>query len=254
MQPIRLPRVAAKMKSFVEVETASHGRAIEIRQTKQAAIVTASDGHQLCRIQAPPADNVPLEPVEPFLVDGREFAKAAAAVGCGRMEKASPDERPLVVFRFDDQDGKRFAGIAGPEGAPQTLAVPYGKMPACEGIIDRIQGEVASGMTRAVVRVDPHFLQSLADTAVAMGITSIEIAFASRWNFMLAEGTAPDGCDLAVAIAGIGDVALPATATATAECNAMTFVMPQPKAKRSSSRRASSSAAKPLPFPDDIPF
>jgi hypothetical protein len=253
MQPIRLPRVAAKMKSFVEVETASHGRAIEIKQTSRAAIVTASDGHQLCRIQAPAADNVPLEPVEPFLVDGREFAKAAAAVGCSRTEKASPDDRPLVVVRFDDKDGKQFAGIAGPEGAPQTLAVPYGKMPDCAGIIERIQGEVASGMTRAVVRVDPHFLQSLADTAVAMGITSIEIAFAPRWNFMLAEGTAPDGCAMAVAIAGIGDIQHPATTVAVADHNALTFVMPQPKAKRSGSRKQSSTA-KALPFPDDIPF
>jgi hypothetical protein len=251
MQPIRLPRVAAKMKSFVEVETATHGRAVEISQTKADTIVIASDGRQLCRIQAPAPAGTIFEPVEPFLVDGRDLAKAAAAVGCSRTERIVPGEidRPLVVVRIDD----KTVGIAGPEGTPQTVAIPYGKMPNCSTIIEAIQGEVASGMTKAVARVHPHYLQSLADTAVALGITSIEIAFAPRWNFMLAEGTAPDGCTLSVAVAGIGEINLNATPVATADGDALTFTMPEAKPRRSSSRRPRPEE-KALPFPDDLPF
>jgi len=251
MNPIRLPRVAAKMKEFAEVETASHGRAVEIQQTKAAAIITAADGHQLCRITAPaPAGSV-LEPVEPFLVDARDLGKAAAAVGCSRTEKVLPGEgeRPLVVFKVDAKQ----VGITGPEGSPQLVQIPFGSMPNCTGIIDTIQAEAASGMTKAVARVDPRLLQSLADTAVAMGIGSIEITFASRWNFMLAEGVAPDGCSVQVAIAGIGEVKIADAATAPPAPDAMTFTMPVPK-QRSSSKRKPSNDVLPLSLEDDLPF
>lgn len=257
MKPIRLPRVATKMKQFVEVETASHGRAIEIAQTKAGAVVTASDGRQLCRLQAPPPAGTTPEVVDPFLVDARNFAKAAAAVGCSRTEKPASDDasqpsaadRPLVVVKVDE----KTVGIAGPEGSPQTVGIAWGKMPNAAAVIDVIQAEVASGMTTAVARVNPHFLQSLADTAVAMGITSMEIAFAPRWNFMLAEGAAPDGCTIAVAIAGIGDVKLAEPSTMRAEDQAMTFTMPEAKPRSGTTRRAKPQEQE-LSFMDDIPF
>ena len=91
MNPIRLPRVAAKMREFAEVETASHGRAVEIQQTKAAAIITAADGHQLCRITAPAAAGAVLEPVEPFLVDARDLGKAAAAQGLCELANLDGD-------------------------------------------------------------------------------------------------------------------------------------------------------------------
>jgi hypothetical protein len=256
MNPIRLPRVAAKMSRFAEVETASHGRAVEIQQTKTAVMMTAADGHQLCRITAPAPAGTVLEPEAPFLVDARDLSKAAAAVGCSRTEKITGEgERPLVVFPIVVDD-KPKVGITGPEGSPQLVSVPYGSMPNCTGIIDTIQGEAASGMTRAVARVDPHYMQSLADTAIAMNIPVMEITFAPRWNFLLAEGTAPDGCMIQVAIAGIGDVTIdnatttPPAAAASAE---MTFTMPVAKG-RSNAKRKPSNDVLPLSFESDIPF
>lgn len=254
MNPIRLPRVAAKMKTFAEVETASHGRAVEIRQTSSAAIVIAADGHQLCRIVAPAPAGTALEVVEPFLVDGRDLAKAAAAVGCSRTEKVVPrdGERPLVVFKVDATQ----VAIAGPEGSPQLVAVPYGSMPNCSGIIDTIQAEAASGMTRAVARLDPRLLQSLADTAIAMGIGSVEITFAPRWNYLLAEGTAPDGCTLEVAVAGIGEAKVvdPATAPAApADDDGMTFTMPVAKTRATPKTKRPAQSLR-LSFEDDLPF
>jgi hypothetical protein len=254
MIPIRLPRVAAKMRDFAEVETVSHGRAVEIHQTKTAAIVTAADGHQLCRIVAEAPAGTSLEPAEPFLIDGRDLAKAAAAVGCSRTEKIVPGEadRPLVVFKVDPKQ----AGITGPEGSPQLLPIAPGAMPNCVGIIDAIQGEAASGMTKAVARINPRFLQSLADTAVAMNVGSIEITFAPRWNFMLAEGSSPDGCTIQVAIAGIGEVKLVEATQekpSAVDTDSLTFTMPEPR-QRSSSKRKPPSGSLRLSFEDDLPF
>ena len=158
-------------------------------------------------------------------------------------------DRPLVVFKVDAKQ----VGITGPEGSPQLVQIPFGSIPNCTGIIDTIQAEAASGMTKAVARVDPRLLQSLADTAVAMGIGSIEITFAPRWNFMLAEGTAPDGCTIQVAIAGIGEVKIADAASAPPAPDAMTFTMPVAK-QRNSSKRKPSNDVLPLSFEDDLPF
>jgi hypothetical protein len=158
-------------------------------------------------------------------------------------------ERPLVVFKVDAKQ----VGITGPEGSPQLVQIPFGSMPNCTGIIDTIQAEAASGMTKAIARVDPRLLQSLADTAVAMNVGEIEIVFAPRWNFMGASGTAPDGCTIDVAIAGIGDVKIADAATAPPAPDAMTFTMPMPKT-RSTSKRKPSNDVLPLSFEDDLPF
>lgn len=264
MTMIRLPRAAAKLKAFIEFETETHGRALEIRQTDRGAVIAAGDGRQLCRIVAPAPAGMQATPVDPFLIDARDFAKAAAAVGCSRttaLATADPSrpaaaDRPLIVARVDD----KHAAIAGPEGQPQTVKIPVGTMPNAAGIIDRIQGEAASGMTKAVGRVNPRYLQSLADTAVAMGIERIEFTFAPRWNFLLAEGTAPDGCEVAIAIAGIGDVpfeAMPSPPPPTPTGGVLVFTMPATSKPRSSSRRTAKvkqPEALPLSFEDDLPF
>jgi hypothetical protein len=89
-----------------------------------------------------------------------------------------------------------------------------------------------------------------------MNIPVMEITFAPRWNFLLAEGTAPDGCMIQVAIAGIGDVTIdnatttPPAAAASAE---MTFTMPVAKG-RSNAKRKPSNDVLPLSFESDIPF
>jgi len=261
MNAIRLPRAAAKLKTFAEVETASHGRAIEIRQTESAAVIVAADGHMLCRIVAPPPAHTDPKPVPPFLVDARDFAKAAAAVGCSRTETftttdpAKPDgkDRPLIVARLDD----KTVAVAGPEGEPQTVAVPPGAMPDCENLITIIQGEAASGMTKAVGRVNPRYLQAAADMAVAMGLDTIELTFAPRWNFLLAEGTGPDGCEVSLAVAGIGDIDFESMPTQPPPppSAAMTFTIPQPKPRTKSTKpKRTKSTTEALSFMDDLPF
>lgn len=264
MNPIRLPRAAAKLKAFAEVVTATHDRAIEIRQDAAAAIVTAADGHQLCRITAPPPAGTTPGPVDPFLVDARAFSKAATEVGCGRTEPlASVDaehvaaqDRPLVVVRIDD----KTVGIAGPEGTPQSITVAPGAMPDCARIVDGILADAIDGGTKAVVRLDPRFLQNLADTAVALGLPSIEITFSPKLNFIAAEGRGADGCTARFAIAGIGEIDFEAIAArqrpAWERDDDLTFTMPEVKPPKAASprRRRSKKRDATLPFPDDIPF
>jgi hypothetical protein len=262
MTAIRLPRAAAKLKAFAEIETASHGRAIEIRQTESAAVIVAADGHMLCRIVAPPPAHAPATPVPPFLVDARDFAKAAAAVGCSRTEplattdatEVAGKDRPLLVARVDDNT----VAIAGPEGEPQTVAIPYGAMPDCESLVDVIQAEAASGMTKAVARVNPRFLQAVADMAVAMSLPTIELTFAPRWNFLLAEGTGPDGCAVSLAVAGVGEIDFQTVPhqppPPPPAANAMTFTIPEPKKRTKPAAKPKPSQNEALSFMDELPF
>ena len=257
---IRLPRAAAKLKVFAETVTASHDRAVEIRQDATGAIVAAADGHQLCRITAPPAEGTVPTKVEPFLVDARAFAKAAGDVGCGRTEAlvssdpqhVAAQDRPLVVARVEE---KKVA-IAGPDGSPQTITTVSGAMPDCARIIDVIRDEATAGGTKAVARIDPRLLQNVADLAVAMGLASIEITFAPRLNYIMAEGTGPDGCAAEFAIAGIGEIDFEAIAARPRPAwevdDALTFTMPQAK-PRATTRRNPKPPETPL-FMDDLPF
>jgi hypothetical protein len=265
MNPIRLPRAIAKLKAFAETVTASHGRSIEIRQDATGATVTAADGHHLCRIIAPPPAGTTPGVVEPFLVDARAFSKAATEVGCGRTEAlvsadpehVAPQDRPLVVVKIDEET----VGIAGPEGTPQTVKLgarlTAGQMPDCARIIDGIQAEAIDGETKAIARLDPRYLQNVADTAVALGITAIEITFSPKLNFFAAEGRGPDGCTAHFAIAGVGEIDFEAIASrqrpAWERDDALTFTMPEVKARKGSSSRRSKSRDLELPF-DDIPF
>lgn len=260
MNPIRLPRVAAKLKSFAEVVTKSHDRAIEIRQDETGATITAADGHQLCRIFAPPPAGTTPGKVEPFLVDARSFSKAAAEVGCSRTEalattdpkEVDAKDRPLVVVRVDE----KTVGIAGPDGSPQTTAVAPGRMPDSARIIDRILDEAIAGGTKAVARLDPTFLQNVADAAVAMGLREIELTFSPKLNFIAAQGTGPDGCLAQFAIAGIGEVNFDEIATrerpAWERDEDLIFEMPEPKSRKTTTRRIKPQTL-PLPM-DDIPF
>jgi hypothetical protein len=260
MNPIRLPRAAAKLKAFAETVTTSHDRAIELRQDETAAIVTAADGHQLCRITAPPPAGTTPGKVEPFLVDARTFSKAAGEVGCGRTtplvssgpDHVAPEDRPLVVVKVDD----KTVGVAGPEGTPQTITPMAGRMPDCVRIVDGIRHDAATGGTKAVARLDPRFLQNVADTAVAAGLATIEITFSSKLNFIMAEGVAPDGCKVEFAIAGIGEIDFEEIKARPLEPweadDALTFTMPEAKPRKSVKRTKKAQDLE-LPF-DDIPF
>lgn len=260
MNPIRLPRAAAKLRAFAEIVTVTHDRSIEIRQDEGGATITVADGHQLCRITAPPPAGTTPGKVDPFLVDARDFAKAATAVGCGRTETlvsvdadhVAAKDRPLLVVKIDEKS----VGVAGPEGSPQTITVAPGRMPDAMRIVNGIRAQAIDGTTKAIAKVDPRFLQNVADTAVALGIGTVEITCAPALNFILLEGVGPDGCRAEFAIAGIGEIDFEAIASrdrpAWEQDDALTFTMPEVKPRRSTTKPKKSQELD-LPF-DDIPF
>jgi hypothetical protein len=254
MNPIRLPRVAAKAKTFAETETRTHSRCLELRQSEAGAVLTVGDGHTLCRITAPAPAGVVLGNVEPFLVDARAFAKAAGDVGCGRTEplvSAGPElvdhrDRPLTVAKLD----AKTLGVAGPEGEPKTLDVEPGTMPDSTRIFDGIRAE-----GRLVARVDPRFLQSAADVAVAAGVTAIDVTFTPRLNFLATAGTSRDGTIVEVAVAGIGEVVsqdAPRPAWELDQDDPLVFTMADSKPRKAAPRKSKTQRPT-LPL-DDIPF
>jgi hypothetical protein len=187
------------------------------------------------------------------LIDAKVLGKAATAVGCGRLVD-DPADRSLLVAQMDE----KTAIITGREGEPQTVPTEYGSLPNVDGIVDTIQAEAASGMTRNVVKLDVRWLQHAADAAAALGVATVTITFAPRWNHLLVEGTTENGIEATFAVAGIGNV-LQETGDKPAPPpdDAMTFTLSEGRASGPRKR----SPAKPKEpdgfsqkFIDDLPF
>jgi hypothetical protein len=251
MKAIRLPPAVTKLRQFMTATTPTHGQAVEFKQDQhRGLVVTACDGRHLARVTIPAA---PADTVDPVLVDAKILGKAATAVGCGRVAEDAAD-RSLLIARMDE----KTAIIAGKEGEPQTVPVEYGSLPNVDGIVDTIQGEAASGMTRNVVRLDVRWLQHVADAAAALGVEAVTLTFAPRWNHLLLEGTADDGIEATFAVAGIGDV-LQETADRPAPPpdDAMTFTLTE--GRPAGSRKRSPNKPKDddgfsQKFLDELPF
>jgi hypothetical protein len=250
MNPIRLPAAAAILPQL------SDAKAAEIRQARHGATITLSGTKTFCQVLAPPppgAGHAVI--VEPFVVDVSALARVAEAVG---LAGGTPrDGRPLTMIRISPE----VVGVVGPAGSPQTI--PVSKLPpGAETVIDAVQGEAASGMTRAVAVVETDYLRRLGEACIASGITAVEITFAPRWNAILAEARLADGCEItfgSIGINGERTVAREAEAKPEAPATAspvksgslvFTVAGPKPRAKRAAR------PAKPerLSFEDDLPF
>lgn len=247
MNPIRLPAAAAILPQLSDAKTA------EIRQARHGATITLSGAKAFCQVLAPPPPGAgDAEPADPFVVDAAELARAAEAVGL--PGGGHGEARPMMVVRITPE----VVGIAGPSGTPQTI--PVSKLPpGAETVIDAVQGEAASGMTRAVAVVETDYLRRLGEVCIASGITAVEITFAPRWNAILAEARLADGCEIAFGSIGInGERTITREAEPMPEAPASKPASPlvftvagtKPRAKR---------AARPmkperLSFEDDLPF
>jgi hypothetical protein len=199
MKPMRLPPAVSKLRQFMTATTPTHGQAVEFKQDQhRGLVVTACDGRHLARVTIPATA---ADTVDPVLIDAKTLGKAATAVGCGRIAD-DPADRSLLVAQMD----VKTAIIAGKEGEPQTVPVEYGSLPNVDGVIDTIQAEAASGMTRNVVHLDVRWLQHVADAAAALGVETVTLTFAPRWNHLLVEGTTAAGIETTFAVAGIGNV------------------------------------------------
>ena len=232
MNPIRLPRAA------VQLVAAAGAELVRIEQKAEGAMLTVAAGRRVLQLAAEPGGGT----VQPFIVQADDLARAAATAGAAAPGPAG--ERPLVVVRISDA----VAGIAGPCGTPQTIAILPATFPDCTGQIDAVQGERASGMTRAVAAADPRYLLELAEAAMAIGCTAVQFTFAPRFGAVLAEAEA-EGLVATVVLAGdaMPSAAVPAVAEAD---DPLTFTMPAAM-PRAPQRRA---PVNPPPIPDDLPW
>jgi len=236
MNPIRLPRAAVQL-----VAAAAPGDLVQIQQRAEAAVLTVAAGQRVLRLAAMPGPHAGT--VDPFAVSAGDLAKAAEEVGASGPGPAG--ELPLVVVRIS----ATAAGIAGPSGTPQTITISAMPFPDCSGQIDAVEGERASGMTRAVAAAEPRHLLELAEAALAIGCTAVQFTFAPRFGAVLAEAEAV-GVAATVVLTGQAhaEPVLPAVAAA----DPMVFTMPEATPRRAAKR----SAAKPPPlsFEDEIPW
>jgi hypothetical protein len=187
------------------------------------------------------------------LIDAKTLGKAATAVGCGRIAD-DPADRSLLVAAMDTKS----AIISGPTGEPQIAPSEYGALPNVDGIVDTIQAEAASGMTRNVVKLDVRWLQHVADAAAAVGLELVTLTFAPRWNHLLVEGTTVGGVEATFAVAGIGNV-LQETADRPAPPpdDGMTFTLAEGRAggtRKRSPTKPKDPEGFSQKFIDDLPF
>jgi len=250
MNPIRLP------VGIVLIEQIGGADAVDIRQTREGAVVTAAGPRHFARVVAPPMPGVDAPPAGPLVIDARALVQAAAAVGCSMA--VAPAGRPLMVVPINAE----IVGIVGPAGTPQTIPTSGSAVADCSGMIDTIQGEAASGMTKQVAVIETEYLGKLATVAIAMGITAVEVTIALRWDALLAEGRMPDGSEASFGITGIVGPATIAThrpvvvepmTEPEGDADPLTFFVPDPKARRGGNGRKSKPDASRANL-TDLPF
>lgn len=237
MNPIRLPRAAVQLAGVADAAL------VQIEQQAAGVVFTVAAGERVLRLAA--TADAALATVQPFTISAIDFTRAGEAVGAAGPGQAG--ELPLVVVRISAE----VAGIAGPAGTPQTVAIMQTAFPDCSGCIDRAEGERASGMTRAVAAADPRHLLELAEAAVAIGCTAVQFTFAPRFGLVLAEAEA-SGIAATVVLAGEKPEQIESVASATADDDPLVFTMAGSKPRRTA--RGSTSKPKPLACEADLPW
>lgn len=238
MKPIRLPRAAVQL-----VAAAAPGDPVRIEQQPAGAVLTVAAGRRVLQLST--ALEAQAGTVEPFTVSAGDLVRAAEAVGAAGPGES--DERPLVVVV---RISATAAGIAGPSGCPQTITISTTPFPDCSGQIDAVQGERASGMTRAVGAAEPRHLLELAEAALAIGCTAVQFTFAPRFGAVLAEAEA-EGLAATVVLTGEArpEQSMPVVET---DDDPLVFTMPVATPRRAA--RGSSAKPPPLSFEDEIPW
>jgi hypothetical protein len=176
MNPIRLPRAAVQLAGEAEAEL------VQIEQKATGAVLTVAAGERVLRLAV--SAGPPLAAVQPFTISATDFTRVGQAVGAAAPGPAG--DLPLVVLRVSAE----VAALAGPCGSPQTVTIVQTPFPDCSGLMDLVEGELASGMTRAVAAADPRHLLELGQTALAIGCTAVQFTFAPRFGLVLAEADA----------------------------------------------------------------
>jgi hypothetical protein len=160
---ITIPGIVVHLERFLRPLAATAGERIEIRQDAVGTIVSACEGRHSATITTATAGDL-----EPILVDPAVLADADPA-------------KPVKFYRTTEATGV----IARRGGELATVEIRPGTLPrSARDMADVVEGEIASGMTKAVFELDPRHLLAVAEALVATGAEKVTIAVAPRWNVL----------------------------------------------------------------------
>jgi hypothetical protein len=164
---IVVPGLAAVLEEFLRPRAATSGDGVEIRQDETGTTVSACEGRHAATIRTTAAGRL-----EPILVDPAALAGGDPA---GELKLYRMAETSAVVV----QAGGELATVVIAPGAPARSA---------RDLADVVEGEIASGMTKAVFELDPRHLLAIARGLVAAGVEKTTVTFAPRWNVLAVAG------------------------------------------------------------------
>lgn len=229
MKQIRLPAGAVQLAAWATA-AGGHEQLVMIEQTKHEAMMTIATPLRIARLSAPAAGQAEAGPL---------------AIHCGDLARAGVE--PLTLVQLSPELG----AVMPASGSPHTVAIVQATLADPGSVIDRAEGEAASGMTKAAVVVPSDYLRHVAAAAEAIGCTAVQIVFAPRFGSVLATAEAP-GCTAAIVISTDGHELLEdrAPAAAPPASKGITFNVQAPGAKRGPKR------ARPEPpaWEGELPF
>lgn len=144
-----------------------------------------------------------------------------------------------------------LAAVVPAAGIPTTVTLEVVNFGDVEGLIDAVEGEAASGMTKAVVHVSPLILRQIAATAEALGSTAVELVVAPRLGSMLVSSSAP-GCTACVVISLDGQDRCQEKEKDSSALKSLVFKV-QATPRRGATRCTIKKPER-LSFEDDLPF
>jgi hypothetical protein len=230
---IVLPGIVSQLERFLRPLAATSGDGVQIHQDANGTTVIACEGRHAATITTRATGSL-----EPILVDPVALAGAGADAS-----------QSLKLYRLSPTSGV----IARSSGELVTITITPGELPpSARNLADVVEGEVASGSTRAAFELDPRHLQAVAESLVATGAEKVTVVIAPRWN-VLAATAETDEISATFLVAG-EEIATPAPADdRSGDAGPLDFTIGD--RARHATPRSRSAAPKPLSIPDDeIPF
>lgn len=234
---ITLPGIVACLERFLRPTCATSGEGVQITQHERGTTVTACEGRHAATITTTHAGSL-----EPVLVDPKVFADADPS-------------QPVKLYRLSQTSGV----IDRHGGELVSVTLTPGELPrSATNLFDVVEGEIASGSTRAAFELDPRHLLAIAEALVAAAAEKVTVAIAPRWNTLAIIAQTP--CmDATFLVAGetIDSTTSPADeddAGGHDEADPLAFTIDGgAKTRRATTRRPKPSLACAMPA-DDIPF
>jgi hypothetical protein len=160
---IIIPGIVSHLERFLRPLAATSGDGVEIRQDDFGTTVSVCEGRHAATITTRPAGQL-----EPVLVD------PAALAG------VDPSQ-PVKLYRLSPTSG----AVVQASGELATVTITPGTLQrSARDLADVVEGEIASGTTRAVFELDPRHLLAAPEAIVATGAETMTVAVAPRWNVL----------------------------------------------------------------------